>query len=85
MAEKKYAERKAAEDDNAAAFECCLSISDPAGDVLCDMSMLRPLDDHLRNEKRFVTTVAGLLSHSLETSSELRLHLICVCVPAAQS
>ena len=37
--------------------------------------MLRPLDDHLRNEKRSVTTVAGLLSHSLETSSELRLIL----------
>ena len=56
MAERKYAERKAAEDDNAAAFECCLSISDPVGDVLCDLSMLRPLDDHLTNEKRSVTT-----------------------------
>jgi hypothetical protein len=62
LAERKHAERKAAEDDNAAAFECCLSISDPAGDVLCVFSMLRPLDDHLRNEKRSVTTVVGLLS-----------------------
>ena len=75
LAERKYAERKAAEDDNAAAFECCLSISDPAGDVLCDLSMLRPLDDHLRNEKRSVTTVAGLLSDTLAKSSELRLIL----------
>ena len=37
--------------------------------------MLRPLDDHLRNEKRSVTTVAGLLSDTLAQSSELRLIL----------
>ena len=48
---------------------------DPAGDVLCDLSMLRPLDDHLRNEKRFVTIVADLLPDTLEKSSELRLVL----------
>ena len=37
--------------------------------------MLRPLDDHLRNEKRSMTTVVGLLSATLENSCELRLIL----------
>ena len=80
LAEKRYDEKKAVDDDNASAdadaFKCCLAISNPAGDVLCDLSMMRPLDDHLKNEKRSVTTVAGLLADSMEKSSELRKILL---------
>jgi hypothetical protein len=80
LAEKRYDEKKAVDDDNASAnadvFKCCLAISNPAGDVLCDLSMMRPLDDHLKNEKRSVTTVAGLLADTLEKNSELQKILV---------
>ena len=44
LAQKKYDARKAVDDGNEDAFECCLSISDPLGDVRCDVSLLRLLD-----------------------------------------
>ena len=64
IAEKKI--ERAAQDDEteAEAYECCLSISDPAGDVMCDVSMLRSLDKGLRNERNSVSTVASLLDHA---------------------
>ena len=72
IAEKKI--ERAAQDDEteAEAYECCLSISDPAGDVMCDVSMLRSLDKGLRNEKNSVSTVASLLDHALDRHKVLQ-------------
>ena len=47
-------------------------MSDPSGDVLCDLSMLRSLEGSLKNEKTSVTTIAGLLDYTLEKNAELR-------------
>jgi hypothetical protein len=72
LAEKKLDAREADAISNADAFECCLSVSDPSGDVLCDLSMLRSLEGSLVNEKTSVTTIAGLLDYALEKNVELR-------------
>ena len=48
LAEKKLDAREADAVNNADAFECCLSVSDPSGDVLCDLSMLRSLEGSLK-------------------------------------
>ena len=72
MAELKI-ERAARDDEEESdAYECCLSISDPAGDVMCDVSMLRSLEKGLRNEKNSVTTVASLLDSALERHKVLQ-------------
>ena len=71
LAEKKYTAHKAADDDDDNAIECGLSISDPSGDVLWDISRLRSLENTLRNEKISVTTVAGLLDYALLRNDEL--------------
>jgi hypothetical protein len=42
-------------------FESSVSISDPAADVLCDLSMLRPLEEKLKNVKASVSTIVALL------------------------
>ena len=47
-------------------------MSDPSGDVLCDLSMLRSLEDSLKSEKSSVTTIAGLLDNALLKNDELR-------------
>ena len=75
LAEKKYDARKAVDDGNEDAFECCLSISDPSGDVLCDLSRLRLLEESLKSEKSSITTVAGLLDNALLRNDSLRLIL----------
>jgi hypothetical protein len=72
LAEKRLDAREADAISNADAFECCLSVSDPSGDVLCDLSMLRSLEGSLKNEKTSVTTIAGLLDYALEKNAELR-------------
>ena len=75
LAEKKYVARKGVDDGNEDAFECCLSISDPSGDVLCDLSRLRLLEEALKSEKSSITTVAGLLDNALLRNDSLRLIL----------
>ena len=72
LAEKKYDDGKAAEAEGADVFECCLSISDPSGDVLWDFSRLRSLESSLRNSKTSVTTLAGLLDYALLNHEGLR-------------
>ena len=70
LAEKKLDARE--NDNDVNDFECCLSIPDPSGDVLCDLSMLRSLEDSLKSEKTSVTTIAGLLDNALLKNDELR-------------
>jgi myosin heavy subunit len=72
LAKKKYDDGKAAEAEGADIFECCLSISDPSGDVLWDISRLRSLESSLRNSKTSVTTLAGLLDYALLNHEGLR-------------
>ena len=68
MAEKKLrrAETEDAESADGGAFEDGLSISDPAGDVVVDLSMMRSLEKNLRNERSSTTIVATLLENALE-------------------
>ena len=70
LAEKKLDAREA--DDDVHDFECCLSVSNPSGDVLCDLSMLRSLEYSLKSEKSSVTTIACLLDNALLKNNELR-------------
>ena len=60
------------DEDGNEKFESELTISDPAGDLMDDLSMCRPLEDKLKNSKASVTTVAGLLDHALEKHGSLR-------------
>ena len=53
-------------------FSSSLSISDPAGDVVCDLSMCLPLEKTLMNERHSVTTVEGLLDNALTRHKALR-------------
>ena len=58
--------------DVAEKFESRLSISDPAGDVVGDLSMCLPLEKALQNERNSVTTVEGLLDNALTRHKALR-------------
>ena len=49
----------------AGVFQSSMSISDPAGDIVCDLSMCLPLEKSLWNERHSVTTVEGLLDNAL--------------------
>ena len=53
LAKRKYDARKADADEADAPAECSLSVSDPAGNVLYDLSTLRSLEEPLRNERVF--------------------------------
>ena len=44
---------------------CSLSISDPAGNVVCDLAMCRTLEDNLQNERFSISTVYSLFDTSL--------------------
>ena len=51
---------------------CCLSISDPAGDVVCDLAMCLPLEGSLRNDRWSISTVHSLLNNALTRHEPLR-------------
>ena len=63
------------EEDNV--FESEMSISDPAGDVLADLSMCRVLEKGLRNDRNSVSTVASLYDSALKRHDELKEILDC--------
>ena len=69
---KKQDDDKDRDEDEDSKFESELTISDPAGDLMDDLSMCKPLEDKLKNSKASVTTVAGLLDHALEKHGSLR-------------
>ena len=71
LAKRKYDARKADADEADAPAECSLSVSDPAGNVLYDLSTLRSLEEPLRNERASITTIAGLLDYALLKNPEL--------------
>ena len=74
MAEKKM-QRAETEEANAAdggGFDEGLSISDPAGDVVIDLSMMRLLEKSLRDEKNSTTTISALLESALARHADLR-------------
>ena len=71
LAKRKYDARKADADEADAPAECSLSVSDPAENVLCDLSTLRSLEEPLRNERASITTIAGLLDFALPKNPEL--------------
>ena len=74
MAEKKLqrAETEEADAADGGAFEGGLGISDPAGDVVVDLSMMRLLEKSLRNEKNSTTTISALLENALARHADLR-------------
>ena len=74
MAEKKLqrAETEEADAADGGAFEGGLSISDPAGDVVVDLSMMRLLEKSLRDEKNSTTTISALLENALARHADLR-------------
>ena len=49
-----------------------LCVSDPAGDVICDLAMMKPLDVHLQCERLGVSTVYGLLEHAISRHETLK-------------
>ena len=67
MAEKKLqrAETEEADAADGGPFEGGLSISDPAGDVVVDLSMMRLLEKSLRDEKNSTTIISALLIYRL--------------------
>ena len=74
MAEKKLqrAETEEADAADGGAFEGGLNISDPAGDVVVDLSMMQLLKNSLRDEKISTTTISALLENALARHSDLR-------------
>ena len=72
LAKKKMDRDADAFDEEEREFESAHSISDPAADVICELSMLRSLDDKLRNVKSSVTTIPALLDRALTDHEELR-------------
>ena len=74
LAEKKLQRAEREDDDGTdkGALEDGLSISDPAGDVVVDLSMMRLLDKNLRNERTSTTTIAALLQIALAQHADLR-------------
>ena len=51
---------------------CCLSISDPAGDLVCDLAMCLPLEGSLQNDRWSISTVHSLLDNALTRHESLR-------------
>jgi len=74
LAEKKLQRAEKEDDDTAdgGGLEDSLSISDPAGDVIVDLSMMRSLEKSLKNEKTSTTTIAALLENALARHADLR-------------
>ena len=74
LAEEECDDGRAVEAEGTDSFECCLSISDPSGVVLWDISRLRSLESSLKNSKTSVTTLAlaGLLDYALLNHEGLR-------------
>ena len=55
-----------------------LSISDPAGNVVCDLAMCRTLEDNLQNERFSISTVYSLFDTALKRHETLRKTLALV-------
>ena len=72
------AERTESEKGPADMEHCSLSISDPAGNVVCDLAMCRTLEDNLRNERFNISTVYSLFDSALTRHEILRKTLALV-------
>ena len=77
MKEDERVKKVVDDEENDDVYESELAISDPAGDVLADLSMCRVLEKGLRNDRNSVSTVAGLYDSALKRHDELKEILNC--------
>lgn len=66
------AERTMPKNEATQPMHCCLSISDPAGDVVCDLALCMELETDLCNERLSVSTVHSLFDTAVTRHETLR-------------